>query len=73
MIFRRSGVLALVAGLSFAGASASHAQTLGSIAQGAEQGTPQSGTGSCRSTVGLLGSSGVPSLSSLSSGNILAL
>ncbi len=73
MIFRRSGVLALIAGLSFAGVSASHAQSFGGIAQGAEQGALQSVTGSSGGTSGLLGSLGVPSLSSASSGNIAGL
>ncbi|MCH4091505.1 DUF2501 domain-containing protein [Acetobacter sp.] len=73
MIFRRSGVLALIAGLSFAGVSAAHAQSFGSIAQGAGQGALQSVTGSTGGTSGLLGSLGIPSLSSASSGNIAGL
>lgn len=78
MSIRRFGALALVCGLSAAGVTNVHAQSLGSLAQGAEQGALNSalggGTGATTSGTGsLLGGLGLPSLSSASNGNIAGI
>lgn len=78
MTILRLGALAVACGLSVAGVSAAQAQSFGNIVKGAEQGALQSAVGTNNAsslaggdlTSGLLGSMGLPSLSTASTGNI---